>query len=107
MEKSDFIKQQVDDTFKVLDSFDVVKVNSFFKHKVLQKINAEKELEEKSIVFGWFTPKLQLATLGLVLLLNASSIFYVFLSQEKNTEVTIETFAKSYSLQTETNYILN
>jgi len=105
MKSTKKIEENINETFKVLETIEEVKVNHFFKHKVLQQLENQKE--EKLPVFGWFTPKLQLATLGMVLLLNVSSIYYVFSSQEKNTEVTLETFAKSYSLQTETTYILN
>lgn len=99
------IEQNVADTFKVLDSIEEVKVNHFFKHKVLQEL--ENQQEEKPNVLGWFTPKLQLATLGLVLLLNVSTIFYAFSSQEKNTEVNLESFAQEYALQSKTTSILN
>lgn len=107
MEKNDFIKQQIDNAFNALETIDEVKVNPFFKHKVLQKLNAEKEVEVKSPILSWFTPQLQLATLGLVLLLNVSTIFYAFSSQEKNTEVSLNSFAQEYALQSKTTSILN
>lgn len=105
MKSKEQINSKVEDTFKVLDTIEEVKVNHFFKHKVLQQLENQKE--EKSTVLGWFTPQLQLATLGLVLLLNVSTIFYAFSSQEKNTEVNLESFAQEYALQSKTTSILN
>jgi len=101
------INQQVDDTFKSLDSINKVEVNHFFKHKVLQKIQAEKE--EKQVVFSWFTPQLQLATLSVVLLLNISTIFYAFNNSTQSTGSSsdIKTFAQEYSLQSDSSSILN
>ena len=107
MENKKYINQQVTDTFKVLDTLEKVEVNHFFKHKVLQKINAEKE--EKKPVFSWFTPQLQLATLCAILLLNAGTLFYVFTSSTNSidTSSSLETFAKEYSLQSDSNSLLN
>lgn len=100
------VKNKVEDTFKVLEAIEKVDVNHFFKHKVLQKIQAEKDV--RSPVFSWFTPQFQLAALGLILLLNTSAIFYAYDSvKETDTTVTIEIFAKEYSLQSVNNSILN
>ncbi|MBU3009964.1 hypothetical protein KO506_00935 [Polaribacter vadi] len=99
------IENNIDDAFKVLENIEEVKVNHFFKHKVLQQLENQKE--EKSKVLGWFSPQLQLATLGLVLLLNVSALFYAYSSQKVTNNVTLENFAQEYSLQPETNSILN
>lgn len=103
--KNKEIHQKVEDTFKVLENIDKVEVNHFFKHKVLQKLNAEKE--EKKVVFSWFTPQLQLAMLAVVLLLNVGTIFYAFSNSEGSTTYTIETFSQEYSLQLSSNSLLN
>lgn len=99
------IENKIDDTFKVLDHIDEVKVNHFFKHKVLQQIENEKEVKPK--VLGWFTPQLQAAVLGFVLLMNVSALFYAYTSQEKSNNVTLESFAQEYALQSESSLILN
>lgn len=100
------INNQVEDTFKVLDSIEKVDVNHFFKHKVLQKLKAEKEV--KQTVFSWFTPQLQFASLALIVLLNASAIFYSYNSVDStSSESALETFAQEYSLQSIDNSILN
>lgn len=104
MEKK-YIDQQVEDTFKVLDTIEKVEVNHFFKHKVLQKMNAEKEV--KQTFFSWFTPQLQLATLSIILLVNCATVFYVFSDTETSSSSTIEEFAQEYSLQSDNNSILN
>ena len=105
MKNKEHINQQVKATFKVLDTIEEVKVNHFFKHKVLQQLNNKKE--EKTSILAWFTPSFQLAALGLVLLLNVSTIVYAFSSQEQITVASLETFAQKYSLQSETKYLLN
>ena len=107
MDSKENIHKQVEDTFKVLNTIDKVEVNHFFKHKVLQKLNAEKE--QKSSVFSWFTPQLQFATLSIILLLNFGTLFYVYNNTVENSNSTsdIEAFAQEYSLQSESNSILN
>ena len=99
------IEESIVETFKVLETIEEVKVNHFFKHKVLQQL--ENQVEKKTNVFGWFTPQLQLAALSLVLLLNVSTIFYAFSSQEQTSENSLENFAQEYSLNSETISILN
>lgn len=103
MKNKEYINQQVEGTFKVLDTIEKVDVNHFFKHKVLQKLQ---EKEEKNTTFSWFSPQLQLATLSLVVVLNVSAILYAF-STNNNTDTSLEAFAQEYSLYTETNSILN
>ncbi|MEO9571658.1 MAG: hypothetical protein ABJH82_08115 [Polaribacter sp.] len=107
MKNKEYINQQVEDTFKVLDSIEKVEVNHFFKHKVLQQLNAEKE--ESKFIFSWFTPQLQLAILSVILLLNLGSIFYVFNNSVEKSKTTsdIEAFAQEYSLQSDNSSILN
>lgn len=105
MKSKEYINQQVDATFKTLDAIEEVKVNHFFKHKVLQQLENEKE--EKISILNRFTPKLQLATLVIVLLINTSAVLYAFSSQEQISETSIENFAQEYSLQSESNSILN
>jgi hypothetical protein len=105
MKNKEHINKQIADSFKVLDEIDRVEVNHFFKHKVLQKIKAEKTINKP--VFSWFTPQIQLATLGLILLLNVSAIFYAYSSTEVSVGSDINTFAEEYSLKTNSNSILN
>ena len=105
MKKKEYLDRQVDTTFKVLEAIEKVPVNHFFKHKVLQKIQAEQHLKQPIIT--WFTPQFQLVTLVVILVLNASVIFYSF-SNIKETSVTnIMAFAQEYSLQSRDSFILN
>jgi hypothetical protein len=105
MKSTEKIEENIQAAFKSIENIEEVKVNHFFKHKVLQQL--ENQQEEKVPVFGWFTPKLQLVTLAVVLLLNVGSILYAFSSQENNTEVSLESFAQAYNLQSDTTSILN
>ncbi|MGJ8745082.1 hypothetical protein [Polaribacter sp.] len=107
MKSKDYINKEVETTFNALNTIEKVEVNHFFKHKVLQKMYAEKE--EKQTVFSWFTPQLQLATLSVILLLNVGTIFYAFHNSTDTSSALsgIEAFAKDYALQSESNSILN
>ena len=105
MKNKQYIDWQIDATFKVLEAIEKVPVNHFFKQKVLQRIQAEEYLKQP--IISWFTPQFQWVTLGVVLLLNASVIFYSF-SNVKETSVTnIMAFAQEYSLQSRDSFILN
>lgn len=105
MELKENIHQNIEDTFKVLDAIKEVKVNHFFKDKVLQQYQNKQEKNSK--VALWFQPQLQLAALCLVLLLNASALFYAYSSEDSNTDNTLENFAQEYALQSENTSILN
>jgi hypothetical protein len=105
MKNKEQIDQQVEAAFKTLGDIKEVNVNHFFKHKVLQQLAHQKE--EKSRVFTWFTPQLQMASLALVVLLNASAILYAFESQTTTSDTLLESFAQEYSLQSETISLLN
>ena len=107
MKNKEDINQQVAATFKALEKIEKVEVNHFFKHKVLQKLNEEKEVKQS--VFSWFTPQLQLAAVTVILLLNFGTIFYTFNTSQESTNTTsdIETFAQDYALQTDNDSILN
>ncbi|WP_298778165.1 hypothetical protein [uncultured Polaribacter sp.] len=105
MENKQHINNQVDDTFNVLDKIEKVKVNHFFKHKVLQKINTDIEVV-KPIKFSWFTPNFQLATLSIVLLLNIGAIFYAFSITENTSTSDLDIFAQEYSLRSKNDSLL-
>lgn len=107
MKNKEYINKQVEDTFKVLDTIEDIEVNHFFAHKVLQKVNANKE-ENKSIFF-WFTPQLQFSGLCVLFLLNFGTIFYVFNSSKKTSSSIsdIDIFAQEYALQSNSATILN
>jgi len=105
MKKKEYLDRQVDTTFKVLEAIEKVPVNHFFKHKVLQKIQAEQHLKQPIIT--WFTPQFQLVTLVVILVLNASVIFYSFSNVKEISVTNIMAFAQEYSLQSRDSFILN
>lgn len=104
MEKKEHIQKKVEDTFNVLKDINIVAVDPFLKHKILQKLN---KVEEKKVVISWFTPQLQLAAFVIVLLMNVSAIYYAFNSSEVTTTSDINSFAQEYSLQETSNSLLN
>lgn len=99
--KNKTIFEQIEDTFEVLNSIEKTTVSPFFKQNVLNKMFLKEE--KITVVRQWFTPKLQLVAIALVLLINAVSLFYVFNQNDSNT---IDNFAKEYSLSS-TNTFLN
>ncbi|MFD2528786.1 hypothetical protein [Polaribacter marinaquae] len=103
--KNKEIDKKVEDTFMAIETIEKVKVSPYFEHKVLQKINEEKEEKEK--VFSWLTPQFQLAAVLVILFLNAATIFYAFNSSEKTTNYSVETFSQEYSLESTSNSYLN
>ena len=105
MKKKEYLDRQVDATFKVLEAIEKVPVNHFFKHKVLQRIQAEQHLKQPIIT--WFTPQFQLVTLVVILVLNASVIFYSFSNVKEISVTNIMAFAQEYSLQSRDSFILN
>ncbi|WP_397445583.1 hypothetical protein [Polaribacter sp. R77954] len=105
MKSQEQINKTVEDTFKVLEHIEDVKVNHFFKHKVLQQLENQNEVTPS--VFRWFTPQLQLATLSAILLLNVSALFYAYSSGDSQSNSSLETWAQEYALQSDTTSILN
>lgn len=94
----------IEQQLEVLDSIEEVKVNHFFKHKVLQKIEQEKEMDSK--VYSWFTPNLQWAVLAIVLCINVSAFYYAFNTEEQTSNPNnIQGFAQEYNLQSQTSLL--
>lgn len=85
---------KIEDTFKVLEKLERVELSPFFKEKTIQRIFSKKEKEQQQ-VWSWFTPKLQLATLVFLFVLNA-----IVLSQLKETtyDQNVNHFAESFEL---------
>lgn len=88
------INEHVEAAFDTLDTIKEVNVSPFFKDKTMQRLFTEKE-ETVSTGFGWFTPKLQLATLICVLIINIVGLWQLT-KTEYNTNVS--EFAKAYEL---------
>ena len=93
--KSDLdMDKKVKETFDSVESIEEVKVSPFFKEKVMQQIrNASEEVQEAT--WSWFTPKLQLATLVCVVVLNVIAFNNL---QESTYNENVNSFAVSYGL---------
>ncbi|WP_298420067.1 hypothetical protein [uncultured Kordia sp.] len=94
MKTSKDITKQVESTFDSLENIKEVNVSPFFKDKTMQRLFAEKE-EPIATGFGWFTPRLQLATLICVLIMNVIG-FLQLNKSEYSTDVS--EFATIYGL---------
>ena len=104
MKPNSEIKKKVKDTFDSIESIKEVQVSPFFKENVMHQIrNASEDIQEATR--SWFTPKLQLATLVCVVVLNVMA--FTKLKETSYNENVIE-FAESYGLSISTgNSILN
>ncbi|WP_405576745.1 hypothetical protein [Winogradskyella sp. Asnod2-B02-A] len=92
------MNKKVNATFDSLESISEVKVSPFFKEKVMHKIrNASEDIQEAT--YSWFTPKLQLATLVCVVVLNIIAFNNL---KETTYDENVSSFAESYGLTTTT-----
>jgi len=94
MKKEQHIQKQIDETLEITSQFSKVKISHQFKEKVMSQLFVEK----KQLIFSWFTPKLQYATLAMVIVINTFAIFYI---TKSNYNSNIQTFAQSFNISTE------
>ncbi|GAA3598313.1 hypothetical protein Q4Q39_19745 [Flavivirga amylovorans] len=87
------ITNKIEDTLNAMDAVEDVKVSPFFKDKTMQKLFAEQE--EEPLILSWFSPKLQLATLVCVIVLNV--LAFIQLNSNKY-DSDINDFAETYGL---------
>lgn len=97
MDRDRNIQDQVDKTLNVLDNMGTVNVSRFFKDKTMNVLFAEKA-EEVNIAWSWFTPKLQLATLVCMVILNV--IAFTKFENSSAYEDNVNEFAELYGLST-------
>ncbi len=95
--KDSGINKKVNTTLNVVDAIQEVKVSPFLKDRILNNINTE--VEETQKIWSWFTPKLQIAMLIVVILLNVYA-YKVLTSDNYNT--TVEEFVDTYDFGEET-----
>lgn len=87
------IQEQVDKAFASMENIQEVKVSPFFKEKTMRRLISKKE--EIPFLWSWFTPKLQLATLIGVVVLNV--LAYTQLNSDTYND-TVTEFADTYEL---------
>lgn len=90
------IKKKVEHALSSIETIEEAKVSPFFKEKVMHQIrNASEEKNEP--VLSWFTPKLQLATLVCVVILNVIAFSNL---EDNDYDENLNDFADSYGLST-------
>ncbi|WP_136481896.1 hypothetical protein [Cognatitamlana onchidii] len=94
MDRDNNMQKQIDETLHVLENLETVHVSPFFKDKTMQVLFAEKT--EAPMAWSWFTPKLQLATLVCIVVLNV--LAFIKLEKASAYEVHVSEFAESYGL---------
>lgn len=94
-------------TLDILDAIQEVQVSPFFKNKVLNKIEQQKEAKES--IFSWFSPQLQFASLALVICINVTTIYFsISNTQDSQEQVSgIESFVQEYQLDSDTSISIN
>lgn len=90
------IQQKIDSTLQAVDGIETVKVSPFFKDKTMQRLFSEKE--EVAMGWSWFTPKLQLATLVCVVILNVLAFTQLDSSGTSSYDENLNEFAETYGL---------
>ncbi len=100
METNRNIQNKIEDAFKAIDAIEKVKAPPFFKDKTMRRLFAEKEEQHE---WFWLTPRLQLAALVCVIILNV----FAFTQLRKDDLRTddyhenISNFADAYGLSVE------
>lgn len=97
METNKNIENKVNQTIHAINNIEHVNVSPFFKEQTMQRLFKEKE----DVVGGWswFTPKVQLATLICVVVLN---VFAFVQLQKTSYNNDINAFAETYGLSANT-----
>ena len=86
------VEDKIEEAFSSLDKINEVKVSSTFKSRVLEEIQQAKEQKE---TYSWFTPKLQIAAMIIVLLVNTIAIAHLFSDRDTTS---FENFVEQYDL---------
>ena len=90
------IQQKIDSTLQAVDGIETVNVSPFFKDKTMQRLFSEKE--EVVMRSSWFTPKLQLATLACIVILNVLAFTKLDSSGTSSYDENLNEFAETYGL---------
>ncbi|GAB4157304.1 MAG: hypothetical protein Tsb0033_09000 [Winogradskyella sp.] len=97
MMKDTEINKKVNATLNAVDAIQEVKVSPFLKDRILNNLTTK--VEENQKVWSWFTPKLQFATLIIVVLLN---IYTYKILTSNSYETSLEEFSDTYDFGVET-----
>ncbi|WP_308993037.1 hypothetical protein QLS71_011125 [Mariniflexile litorale] len=97
METNKDIQNKIDSTLNVIDAIETANVSPFFKDKTMQRLFTEKE--EIVTTRNWFSPKLQLATLSCVVILNVIAFTQI---KASSYDENINEFADTYGFSTST-----
>lgn len=95
MKTPEDIKNSVEKALQSVDAIENSKVSPFFKDKTLQRLFTEKE-EKQSVLWSWFTPTWQLATLVVIITLNVLALSS---TNTSDYEDELDVFAQTYDLQ--------
>ncbi len=88
------IAEQVKLTIDAADKIEQVKASPFLKNKVMRRLFDEPQ-EQIQLLFPWFTPRLQLTTLAVLILMNIIAFRTMSLSSSSED---IDRFAQAYEL---------
>ena len=97
METHNTIQHKVDAVLNASEKIEKVHVSPFFKDKTLDRLFAKQKVKQNA--FSWFSPKLQLATLACIVILNVMAFTKL---KETTYNEDVSQFAESYGLSSTT-----
>ena len=92
-------KNNIEKDLKVLGKIKEVKVSTSFKNNVLN--NIDDSTVETENYYQWFTPKLQVAAMLIVLFVNAIAVYHLF---ENNENDSLEDFGEYYNITSKSTF---
>lgn len=96
MDSNKDIDKKVEELLSLAELEKEVPISPYFKDKTLDILFAEKA--DRSVVSGWFTPRLQLAALVVILLANS---YVLYTMNQSNYSQQLDEFAETYQLSDE------
>jgi hypothetical protein len=97
MKTNNNIQDKIDKVFNSSETINKTNISPFFKDKTMQLLFAKKQ-DTRSVVWLWFTPKLQLATLMCFVALNVLA----FTKLDTPTyDDNVDDFAETYGLSSD------
>jgi len=92
----DILDSKAEKDLLSLNEINDLKLSATFKNEVLKKIDQE---QSEIVYYKWFTPKVQIAAMLIVLFVNSIAIYQLFSNQQDSS---LENFVEEYELKSTT-----
>ena len=70
MDTNSDIEKKIQNTLDLAETIEEVKVSPFFKDQLMQKMFEDAKEDERSSIWSWFTPQVQIAAIVALVVLN-------------------------------------